>query len=35
MSLPNTACVSIAVPRAVFDAMQRYLVRNLLAGSVT
>ena len=32
--LATAAFVSIAVPRAVFFAMQKYLVRGLLAGSV-
>ncbi len=33
-SLATSAFVSIAVPLAVFFAMQKYLVRGLLAGSV-
>jgi alpha-glucoside transport system permease protein len=32
--LATSAFVSIAVPLAVFFAMQKYLVRGLLAGSV-
>jgi alpha-glucoside transport system permease protein len=32
--LSTTAFVSIAVPLFVFFALQRYLVRGLLAGSV-
>jgi alpha-glucoside transport system permease protein len=32
--LATSAFISIAVPLAVFFAMQKYLVRGLLAGSV-